>query len=93
MSEVNRLYYIAATGNLGPIGGANSFTHLESINIGTGAASGVFTVYDGQDANGSVVAVIDATAARYHKFDAVCKNGIFCVLSGGNAKVTVSAGG
>jgi hypothetical protein len=93
MSESNRMYYIAAAGNLGPIGGPNSWTHLESVNIGTGVASGVFTIYDGQSASGTVVAVIDATAARYHEFDAVCKNGIFCVLSGGNAKVTVTAGG
>ena len=90
---MNRLYYIAATGSLGPVGGLNSWTRLATVNVGTGAASAVFTVYDGQNANGSVVAVIDASSKGYFNFDAVCKNGVFCVLSGGNAKVTISAGG
>ena len=91
---MNRLYHIAATGNLGPIGGKNSWTHIESVTVGTGAASGVFKVYDGQDATtGTLVATIDATAFRYTKLNAVCKDGVFCVLSGGNADVTVSAGG
>jgi len=89
----DRLYYIAATGNLGPVGGANSWTHLGYINVGTSAASAVLTVYDGQSASGTVVATIDCSALGRYEFDAVCKNGVFCVLSGGNAKVTVSAGG
>lgn len=91
--NVNRLYYIAATGNLGPIGGANSWTHLGHVNVCTAATSAVFTIYDGQSASGKVVATIDASALGRYEFDAVVKDGLFCVLSGGSAKVTVSAGG
>jgi hypothetical protein len=71
----------------------NSWTRLAHINVGTAAASAVLTVYDGQSASGSVVASIDCSAVGRYEFDAVLKNGLFCVLSGGNARVTVSAGG
>lgn len=90
---MDRLFYISAAGNLGPIGGRNSWTHLGTINVCTAAASAVFTVFDGQNASGTVVATIDASALGRYEFNAVCRDGVFCVLSGGGAKVTVSAGG
>lgn len=89
-----RPYYIAAAGNLGPIGGLNSGATLSSVVVGTGVSSAVLTIYDGQSASAPAVvkAVIDCAAAGDYFFgDTWFKNGIFAVLSGANAKVTVNA--
>lgn len=92
MSSMRRPYYIAAAGNLGPLGGAGTGANLHRVNINTGAASAVVTVYDGQSASGVKKATIDASAKGFYDFaGAWFKNGIFCVLSGGNADVTVIA--
>lgn len=94
MSSLKRPYYIAATGNLGPIGGTGTGANLHRINVNTAAASAVVTVYDGQSASAPAVkkATIDASAKGFYDFaGAWFKNGIFCVLSGGNADVTVIA--
>lgn len=86
-----RSAHLSATGHLGPFGGTGAGAKLKSVVVGTGAASGVVTVYDGQDNTGTVVAVIDATAFRYANFHGTwCKNGLYVVLSGGNADVTVN---
>jgi hypothetical protein len=90
---LDRPYHRSTTGNIGPIGGTGSFTHLGRVVVGTGVASAVLTVYDGQSASGTVVSVIDASAKGYYEFDAALKDGVFAVLSGGNADVTVLAGG
>jgi hypothetical protein len=83
--------YRATTGNFGPFGAAGSGGWLRAITIGTGVASAVVTVYDGQDNTGTVVAVIDAAAKGSYWFgDLRLGKGIFIVLSGGNALVTVS---
>ncbi len=83
----------ATTGNLGPFGGLGSWTYLKRIVIGTGAASAVATVYDGQTTSGTVLATIDASAKGFYDFDCVCKDGVLVVLSGGNADTTVIYGG
>ncbi len=89
-----RAYRVATSGqNVGPVGGLNSWTFLKRIVIGTGAASAVVTVYDGQSASGTVIATIDASAKGFYDFECVCKNGVFVALTGGNADTTVIAGG
>ena len=93
MSEALRAQHLAATGTLGPIGGLSSWTYLERIVVGTGAASAVVSVYDGQSASGTKIATIDASAKGYYDFECVCKDGLTVVLSGGNADITVIYGG
>jgi|GEM_PF-4125591 len=83
-----RALYLAGTGNMGPVGAGVT---LDNVIVGTGAVSGVLTIYDGQDATtGDVVAVIDATAFRYIDFDVFLSKGLFAVISGGAAKVTLT---
>jgi hypothetical protein len=87
-----RAYNIAATGTL-TVGGVDSACRLYSINVNTGAASAVATVYDGTAATGRKIATIDASAAKSLIFGgSVCKDGVTLVLSGGNADITVNAG-
>ena len=80
--------HISAAGNLAvaPAGGKAKLT---TVNVNTAADSAVFTIYNGISASGEVVAVIDAseTCSRVYAF--TLNDGIFCVLSGGNADVTV----
>lgn len=71
------------------VGGPGVAVILRSINIGTGAASGVVTVRKGTS-TGTVVATIDATAARQHIFDTSLLGGLYVAVTGGAAKVTVS---
>lgn len=87
-----RPYHRSTTGNIGPIGGLGSSPYLNKVVVGTGVASAVLTIYDGQDNTGTVVAVIDASAKGSYLFECNTKNGIFAVLSGGNADVTITAG-
>lgn len=85
MSCGMRPQYLNAAANYGPYGGVNSFTTLGNVEVTTAAASAVVTIYDGQDANGTVKAVIDASAKGHYEFDADFKNGIFAVVSGSSA--------
>lgn len=66
-------------------GGARLFT----VNVNTGATSAVLTIYNGTDANGDVVAVIDASAAGSFFYGVKCNDGIYAALSGGDADVTI----
>ncbi len=92
MSYPCRPYHRSATGNIGPIGGLGTATYLNKVVVGTGAASAVLTIYDGQSASGVVIAVIDASAKGSYLFECNTKDGLFAVLSGGNADVTITAG-
>ncbi len=66
---------------------------LYTITVGTAAASAVVTVYDGTTASGEIKALIDASALKVCRFyGAILPRGLFVTLTGGNAKVTVSAG-
>lgn len=62
---------------------------LWTVNVNTGAPSATVTVYDGEDANGNIVAIIDATTKSSHAYMRKCNAGIYVVLAGGNADVTV----
>jgi hypothetical protein len=83
-----RYAHISATGNLSvaPSGGGAA---LWNVTVNKGASGAILTVYDGTDNTGTVVATIDASAVCNLWYGALCKNGIFCVLSVGNADVTV----
>lgn len=83
-----RYRHISAAGNLS-VAPADGGAALWSVSVNKGATSAVFTVYDGIDNTGTVVAVIDASAVCNPWYGVYCKNGIFCVLSGGDADVTV----
>lgn len=86
-----RPYNIAATGNLA-VGGEG--VRLWSITVNTGAASAVFKIYDGTSAvAANIKGTIDASAKGSYNFGgSLFLNGLFCVLSGGNADITVNAG-
>lgn len=79
---------LAATGNV-TAAPANSGAVLWTVNVGTGAASAVVTIYDGTSTSGTVVTTIDASAKGSYVFGRKCNNGIHVVLSGGNADITV----
>jgi hypothetical protein len=82
-----RLLHIAATGNL-PC--ANGKAELGIVNVNTGAASAVLTIYDNTAGSGATVAVIDASVEGCYVYAAQCNTGIYAVLSGGNADCTIS---
>lgn len=67
---------------------------LWTVNVNTGAASAVLTVYDGPtvanpSTTGSVVAMIDASSKSSQVFGVQVTNGLYLVMTGGNADVTV----
>jgi hypothetical protein len=82
-----RMLRIAAAGNLAVASGK---AELGLINVNTGAASAVLTVYDNTAGSGTVVAIIDASVEGCYAYMAQCNTGIFAVLSGGNADCTIS---
>lgn len=67
----------------------NGPVRLHFIIVGTGAASAVVTVYNGEDTNGDVVAVINGAAIDNVDFGGLLLSGLHVVLTGGNAKVTI----
>lgn len=73
------------TGIVAQPGGAE----LGTVNINTGAASAVLTLYNGTSGSGTVVAVVDASTKSSHAFVVLCENGIYYDLAGGNADVTI----
>lgn len=84
-----RSFYAIGTSGTILQGGANSGALLHEILVGTGVASSVVTVYDGQDTSGAVRAVIDASASgRWPFHGAWFKNGCYITVTGGAAKVT-----
>lgn len=69
---------------------SGAHTRLWGISVGTLAASAVVTVYDGTSTSGTVVAIIDAAAAKDINFHgARFPAGLHVVLTGGNAKVSI----
>lgn len=65
---------------------------LLSITVGTAAASAVITVYDGTSTSGEVRALIDGNVVDSHPFyGSRFGRGLFVKLTGGNAKVSVTA--
>jgi len=60
---------------------------LSSVTINTkGATGNTLTIYDGVDATGAVIAVIDTTSALgTFLFDILALTGLFAVLASGTA--------
>jgi hypothetical protein len=91
MSVVNPTVQYLATANDTAAWPANA--QLYAIVVGTLAASAVVTVYDGASTSGTVLGIIDASAAKDVYFcGARFPGGLFVKLTGGNAKVSVVAG-
>jgi len=96
----NFMYFATANdvGTSSP-GGATKGTpaRLESVTVGTAAASAVLTIYHGIDTNGPVVATIDCSAINNFQFgvdDGIWfPAGLYAKLTVGNAKVTLSYDG
>lgn len=87
MAEPRRHKNLAATGTIDLTYSGDGHSLLHCIVVGTGAASAVLTVTDG-DTN--AVSTIDASAKGYYEFCGTrCHKGIKAVLSGGNANVTL----
>jgi len=85
-----RSYSITATGNL-PVQPAGS-GELWSVNVNTGAASAVLKIYNNTSAVAAdIIATIDASATGSFWYGVLCPKGIFAVLSGGNADITIGA--
>ena len=84
-----RFKNLAATGTIDLTNTENgSYVKLHNVVVGTGAASAVATITDG-DSGG--VSIIDASAKGFYEFrGALCHKGFKLVLSGGNANVTVT---
>jgi hypothetical protein len=62
---------------------------LWTVNVNTGAASGVLKIYNGTSLGGTLIAVIDATSKSSHCYGILCPSGIFIDLTGGAADCTV----
>jgi len=61
------------------------------ITVGTGAASAVVTIYNGDSTSDPVAAVIDCATARHVNLGGIrLSDGLFAKLTVGNAKVTIS---
>ena len=84
-----RLYFPAAQGDKKT---AQGDAVLAYVNVNTAAASAVLTIYDGQSTTGTKVAAIDCSSSTGRQFTYMirCPNGIYAVLTGGNADVTVT---
>lgn len=65
---------------------------LWTVNVNSGAASAVLTLYDANPsitASSVKIAVIDASTKSSHAYGAMCKLGIYAVLNAGNADCTI----
>lgn len=83
--------YLAAAGDA-KTGGAGSGAILHNIVINKAAASAVVTVYNGTSTTGTKIATIDASVAATGtlNYDVYCPNGVYLVMTGGNADITAS---
>jgi hypothetical protein len=79
-------YRLNAVGNAIVTSGSSI---LGTVNVNTGGASAVLTIYDGTSASGIVKAVIDASTKSSHGYLILCSNGIYIALSGNDADVTI----
>lgn len=85
--------YLASANDTFAAGGAKSEAKLYKINVSTGTASAVVTVYQGTSTSGTVVDTIDASSKSTSHYDgARFPDGLFVKLTAGAAKVSVIAG-
>lgn len=87
---MDRAYYLATANDTVALG---RNTHLGYINVSTAAASAVVTIYEGASTSDPVRGIIDASSLGRYEYDCAFGAGLFIKLTGGNAKVTVTAGG
>lgn len=80
---------IVAAGNLAI---ATGVATLGTVNINTGATSAVLVIYDNTSGAGTKLATIDASSKSSHVFGIRSQTGLYAVLSGGNADVTIGWG-
>lgn len=81
----SRAAHVTTAGQTITVTATNEHTPLWRIIVGTGAASAVVTVKDG---NGATISVIDASAKGYYDFGgARLQGGFTAALTGGNADV------
>lgn len=77
------------TVSTGQVAGAH--TQLMAVNVNTGAASAVLTLYNGTSTSAPVVAVINCAAVVCFQYEGCrCPAGLFYGLAGGTADVTIS---
>lgn len=62
---------------------------LVFVNVNTGAASAVCTIYDATSGTTNLIATIDASSKSCNAYNIYLANGIRVVTSGGNADITV----
>lgn len=73
------------------MGGPGVAVYLNTVTVGTGAASGVCTVYKGVGAGGTVIGTLDAvTASNFMEFETSVLGGVYVTVTGGAAKCTVT---
>lgn len=83
--------YIAAAGDV-KTAGAGGGAILHNVVVNKAAASAVLTIYDGTSTTGTKVATIDASVAATGtlNYDILCPKGVYAVMTGGNADMTLS---
>lgn len=89
MARAESSFHFAAANDATPALPPN--TLLFDINVGTGAASAVITIYNGTSTSGAVIGIIDASARGTYNYGGIrCPAGLFVKLTGGNADATLT---
>lgn len=65
---------------------------LWTVNVNTPLPSAVFKIYDSLTGAGTLLATIDASTGGTRVFGVTCTTGLYGVLSGANADITVGTG-
>ena len=91
----HRAVRVVGTAGTFLVGSATEGACLKAIVVNKFTASGVCTVYDGQDATGTVIATIDCStiaAQGTYEYDCYLPTGLYVAVTGGAAEVTVIYG-
>ncbi|MHB8742561.1 MAG: hypothetical protein ACYC9L_05485 [Sulfuricaulis sp.] len=82
---------LAATGDVSYKG---SHATLHSVAINTPGSSALLKVYDGTSTTGTLLASIDCSPSTARtsalNYDLRCANGVYAVLTGANADITLT---
>jgi hypothetical protein len=82
-------FYLANTNDQGTTNGVPA--ELVAVNVTTGVATAVVTVYNGTSTSAAVVATIDAAVANCFQFEGIhLSAGLFVKMTTAAAKVTVT---
>ncbi len=72
------------------VGASGSGAYLHRVDVGTGVATAVVTVYEGSSTSGTVIATIDAATKSNHNYGGIyLSGGMFVKLTTAAASVTV----